>query len=352
MPRLSEATARARRVRILRAAFRCFARNGFSKTTMTDLYREAGVSAGSVYTWFRSKEELIEATYRENTTQVTAFIREVTQQREAPTGLAELVQTLAGWFERPEWREESRVNVQIWGEALTNARLRDAFVPAFATYRQILAEAIARAQARGVVAPQVEPRAVAQVVWGLLLGLEAQKAWEPELDAQAYAEAAAALLTGRFLPAPGAPERSAAMPEESKRIVREFLEEVFNQGQIAGARKYFADDYRHHSPIPGLPPGFAGFCVAHQQFREAFPDLRVTVEELIAEGGVVAGRTRWRGTHRGPFLGQPASGNVVEFELWEIWYLRDGKFVEHRALHDSAGLLQQLAADPAPSPTR
>src|SRR5918912_1244406 len=112
MPKLSAAVAAARRAHILRAAFRCFARSGFARTSMSDLYREAGVSAGSVYTWFRSKEEIIEAAYRENTTRVTDLITELTRRREPRAARAELVRTAAGLFDRPEWVEESRVNVQ------------------------------------------------------------------------------------------------------------------------------------------------------------------------------------------------------------------------------------------------
>ena len=344
MPKLTAAVAAARRAHILRSAFRCFARRGFTKTSMTDLYREAGVSAGSVYTWFRSKEEIIEATYRENTIWVTDLIAELTQQKEGPAALAEVVRTAAGLFDRPEWLEESRVNVQVWGEALTNERLQGTFLPAFDTYRRLLAEAVGRAQAGGVVTPAVEPLAVAQVVWGLVLGLEAQKAWDPQLDAQAYAQAAAALLTGSFVQALTARERRSAMSEaeKNKRIVQEFIAEVFNDHKLGEARKYFAETYKHHSPLPGLPPGFAGFEIAHRQLTDAFPDLHLEVEELVAEGDVVAGRTRLRGTQRGPFMGQPANGKAVNLEVMEYWYLRDGQFTEHRALIDRAALMEQI----------
>src|SRR5919206_2274012 len=134
MPKLSAPVAAARRAHILRAAFRCFARRGFVRTSMADLYREAGVSAGSVYTWFRGKEEIIETTYRENTLWVTDTVAQLTRERDAPAALAALIQLVADLFDRPEWLDESRVNVQVWGEALTNVRLHEAMVPAFDTY--------------------------------------------------------------------------------------------------------------------------------------------------------------------------------------------------------------------------
>lgn len=70
-------------------------------------------------------------------------------------------------FDDPHWRRTSRVNVQLWGEALVNDRIRDSFLGDFATYRQLLAGAVGRAQQVGDLPSDLDPDVVAQVLWGI-----------------------------------------------------------------------------------------------------------------------------------------------------------------------------------------
>ena len=86
------------------------------------------------------------------------------------------------------------MNVQLWGEALVNDRIRDSFLGDFATYRQLLAGAVGRAQQVGDLPSDLDPDVVAQVLWGIYLGMEVQKAWDPELDTHTYAQTAIALI--------------------------------------------------------------------------------------------------------------------------------------------------------------
>ena len=341
MPKLKPETAEKRKAQIVRAALRCFSARGFHKTSMPDLYQEAGVSAGSFYSWFKGKEDLIEAAYAANSPRATALIEQLTEER-AVHAFAKLIRMFAEKFRQPDWRDESRVNVQIWAEALTNDRMRAAFITDFDRYRAILAGAVRRDQNLELVSRRIDPAAAAQVVWSLVIGLEAQKAWDPELDEEAYAEAAAALFTGEFTTGKGGKGR--AMSDRNKEVVRDFVAEVINGKRIEGAKRYFADHYEHHSPQPGLPPGYEGFRVVHEMLCEAFPDLEVTIEELIAEGATVMGRTRWRGTHLGPFMGKPATGRQIDFEMMEVWYLEGDLFAGHRGFLDRASLLDQLSS--------
>ena len=75
MPRVTEETAHRRRQQIVDAALRCFARDGLHHTSMADLFEEAGMSAGSVYSWFASKDDIIEAAYRGSGTASAAVMR-------------------------------------------------------------------------------------------------------------------------------------------------------------------------------------------------------------------------------------------------------------------------------------
>ncbi len=193
MPRVTKETARRRRQQIIDAALRCFARDGLHHTSMADLFEEAGMSAGSVYSWFASKDDIIEAAYG-GSGAASVELMASALQGDPVAGIAEVLQTAARMFDDPDWRRTSRVNVQLWGEALVNDRVRDSFLDDFATYRQLLADAVRRAQADGSLNSDLDPDVVAHVVWGIYLGMEAQKAWDPELDTHAYVQTAIGLI--------------------------------------------------------------------------------------------------------------------------------------------------------------
>lgn len=139
------------------------------------------------------------------------------------------------------------------------------------------------------------------------------------------------------------------MPGESKAVVTRMIEEVFNGHDPSAAERFFARDYVEHVPAPDQGQGLEGM----QQFLAeivfpAFPDMRWSVEEQIAEADLVCTRFTWRGTHRGTFAGIPATGKHVE--VWGIVLdrVRDGKLVESRILMDNLGMLQQMGVLPAP----
>lgn len=193
MPKLSEETSERRRNQILEAALRCFAREGLHATSMADLFEESGMSAGSVYSWFASKDDIIEAAYRGSGAPHAARMASVLE-RDPLAGIAEVLRTAAGMFEDPRWQMISRVNLQLWGEALVNERIRASFLDDFHAYRRLLTDAVRRAQRNGDLDPELSPETVALVLWGTYLGMEAQKAWEPDLDTNKYVETALALL--------------------------------------------------------------------------------------------------------------------------------------------------------------
>ena len=197
-PLLNAGTARKRRERIVRAALRCFSRRGFHRTSMSDLLAEAGVSAGAFYTWFDSKEAVIEAACARSGDTAHREIAEALAGDDVPEALARLLRLASSMFDRRGWRDESRVNVQVVAEAVHDARMRRAFAPAHDRFRGLIAETVRRGQARGQIAADLDADAAAHVVWGLYLGLEQQKALDGALDHRAFAKVAVALVTGRF----------------------------------------------------------------------------------------------------------------------------------------------------------
>ncbi len=130
--------------------------------------------------------------------------------------------------------------------------------------------------------------------------------------------------------------------EENKALVRRHFAAIWNQRQLDVADELVAPDYHSHFPVPGQPPGIAGVKYALQAFYTGFPDLTMTVDDLIAEGDKVVARLTARGTHQGPFRGIPATGRVIEWTGIRIFRIAEGKIAEHWANWDDLSLVQQL----------
>ncbi len=135
-----------------------------------------------------------------------------------------------------------------------------------------------------------------------------------------------------------------AVLEENKEIVRRFVEELLNRGNLAAAEELVASDFVLH--LPGHPPiqGREAFKEGLQHWRSAFPDWHITIEELIAEGDKVAGRWTVRGTHRGPLMGIPPTGKQVSWTANDIFRIANGKIAENTAEEDMLTLMRQLGA--------
>lgn len=82
-------------------------------------------------------------------------------------------------------------------------------------------------------------------------------------------------------------------------------------------------------------------------FLAGFPDLRVVIEDEIAEGDRVVTRGQMQGTHQGDFLGIPATGKRIDIAYIDIWRLENGKAVENWVQMDMLGMMQQLGVAPA-----
>jgi steroid delta-isomerase-like uncharacterized protein len=137
--------------------------------------------------------------------------------------------------------------------------------------------------------------------------------------------------------------------EVNKAIVRREVEEIFSRGNLDAADEIYAPDYVGHEPT--TPEDIRGLEGAKQYaavYREAFPDLQVTVEDQIAEGDRVATRFTARGTHQGELEGIAPTGNRVEITGIVISRVADGKIAEDWTNFDALGMLQQIGAVPQP----
>ena len=133
------------------------------------------------------------------------------------------------------------------------------------------------------------------------------------------------------------------MSEANKACVRRLFEEVWNGGKLGLLDTLIGAAYVDHNPAPGQPAGAAGVKGKVDVLRTAFPDLRFTLEELVAEGDLVAARYSWRGTHKGEaFLGIPPSGKAILVRGMDFFRLREGRIVERWDNVDELGMLTQL----------
>jgi len=136
--------------------------------------------------------------------------------------------------------------------------------------------------------------------------------------------------------------------QQNGEVVRKFVEEVLSQGKIDSAGEYFWDDMVEQVPLPGQGPGLEGLKDVLRGLRSAFPDMNWKVLEQIAEGDKVLSRFEWTGTHRGMFLGVPATDRAVTVWGMVIDRLEGGKIKDTRIIMDTLGLMMQLGVVPSP----
>ncbi|KIG01774.1 ester cyclase [Caballeronia concitans] len=131
-------------------------------------------------------------------------------------------------------------------------------------------------------------------------------------------------------------------------VVREFVEEVLNQGRIDSAERFFWDDMIEQVPFPGQGPGLQGLKEVLRGMRAAFPDMHWRIEEQLVDGDRVLTRFEWTGTHRDAFLGVPATGKAVKVWGMVIDRFQEGRIKQTRIIMDTLGLMMQLGAVPSP----
>jgi AcrR family transcriptional regulator len=199
VPRVSEDHLTARRRQIVEAALRCFAREGFHRTSMRDVIRESGLSAGAVYSYFPSKGELIAAAVEPVLGQLRAALDEVLAAPEpvAPTTVAGLLLERVVPVITAGEVDLTRVAVTAWGEALRDPDVGALAGRAYGDVRGRLTEAVLRWRDAGHLDPGADVAALGSVVFSVVAGYVLQHALLGDVDPSRYAAAAASLQVGR-----------------------------------------------------------------------------------------------------------------------------------------------------------
>ena len=140
--------------------------------------------------------------------------------------------------------------------------------------------------------------------------------------------------------------------EQNKAVLRREVGELYNHtGNLDAVEEIFAPEYVSHEPTSGEVRGIEGARQFAATFREAFPDLQNTIEDMVAEGDKVVMRFRGNGTHEGETEAfGPPTGKRMEITGITIKRLADGKIVEAWTNFDALGMMRQLGVMDAQQP--
>ncbi len=130
--------------------------------------------------------------------------------------------------------------------------------------------------------------------------------------------------------------------EQNKAVVRRFFEEAVNKGNLNVLDQVIADDFLDRNVPPGTPAGPEGVKQFLRMVRTAFPDLHVSIDDMLAEGEKVVARLTVRGTHKGELMGIPPTGRQATWGGMDIIRIAGTKMAERWGLRDFLGMMQQL----------
>jgi AcrR family transcriptional regulator len=196
MTRVKQEHLDARRKQILDAARRCFVRNGFHATSMQDIFAESGMSAGGIYRYFKSKDDLVEAIADGSLSFIAETCEELLAIPELPPLDDAVCQLLDRMLQLNREQFVMPIALQVWGEALRTPRLAGLVAAMVDRIQRLLVRLVERYQAVGLIDPQARPDYVARTLSLVLAGFVAQHAVLGDVDVPMVRSGLHALLVG------------------------------------------------------------------------------------------------------------------------------------------------------------
>ena len=132
------------------------------------------------------------------------------------------------------------------------------------------------------------------------------------------------------------------MSDANREIARRFVEDVWGKGDYEAEKQIIAADMKDHNLAPGSPDGLEGHHLMLMGVRAAFPDMKMTLNQVITDSDKVVDHWTCKGTHTGEFFGVPATGRSISFDGMDVALIRNGQISELWHVEDIAGLMQQL----------
>lgn len=194
MPRVTPEHTEARRTQILDAARTCFLRDGFHATSMQDIQRESGLSAGAIYLYFKSKQEIVTGIAAE----ILETVGRAFEPQEGslpPGGPGELIDRVLDTADRlNESRAVFSIAVQIWAEAQRDPAIHASAIALFGTVQTRVTRVLAGLQERGMIDATVDVLALTMAIIGLVQGYIIQRSLRLPVDREQYRRGAHALM--------------------------------------------------------------------------------------------------------------------------------------------------------------
>jgi AcrR family transcriptional regulator len=200
MPKVSEEHRATRRLEILAAACRCFARDGFHATSIADIITESSLSAGSVYLYFKSKNEIISAVVDMTLSTADELFATLLADDATPSPEQTVAFMLDAVMERAVDHpilqvDMSRVALHAWAEALRDPDIADRIEQTLRHLRGQYARVARRWQAAGHIDPDTDPEHIGAVLLGVIHAFALQRLLIPGTDPAQYLSGVRALFT-------------------------------------------------------------------------------------------------------------------------------------------------------------
>jgi AcrR family transcriptional regulator len=200
MPKISPAQRETRRQQILDAALRCFSRDGFHATTTADIVRESGVSQGTLYLYFATKEDIVLALSDDRHARQALLNGLAMSEQDPVKGLAAFIELHGVGLLEPGRVDGRRVGIQGWAEALRDQRIHDSVVGGMVSVREAIVRLVERGQRTGQIRADIEPESVARTLIALHNGFLLQIAWGEAIDFAAVGHTVRGMVGGILTP--------------------------------------------------------------------------------------------------------------------------------------------------------
>jgi AcrR family transcriptional regulator len=197
LPKVTEEHVERRRQQILMATYRCLGRKGFKRTTLKDICREAGLSMGAVYGYFKSKDEIVVALAEEFRRRNLAMGATPPESGRSVDWLCEILRRVAT---DPGAIDSMKIDLRIWAEGLDTPLLQEQILLSYTTLLDATEGLVREGQMKGEIPATVNPRAIARVVNSLMIGLGLQSTWDDGFDTDSYLEVATSMIKKSFAP--------------------------------------------------------------------------------------------------------------------------------------------------------
>jgi AcrR family transcriptional regulator len=177
MPKVKPETLALRREEILRAAESCFARQGFHQTTIQDVIKESGLSAGCIYGHFSSKEDLIQAIGESRHGRDSALLAVKGETGDPLQSLRAIARAFLGDLQKEDGLRARRVALQLWAEALRDDVVRTQVTDGIRQPIALIIDLLRRGQKSGAIDRSIQPRGAARAMVAMFQGLVLQRLW-------------------------------------------------------------------------------------------------------------------------------------------------------------------------------